>query len=327
MVSLKENFEDDGLNTSRAKEFHERESGEIDLRLIVVSLWNKKWLIIVCILAFTVASVFYSLSLPDKYQSKAILFSSSSSGSSSLSKLAGQFGGLASLAGVNFGGGQSTDKVTIAIELMKTWGFLEELINKQKLEVEVYAVNGWDKLNNRLLINQELYDVSLGEWREDEKGVSLKPTSWALYKKLRASVSIFQDQKNRLITVSVEHYSPYEAKRIVDLLVEAINLHMQEQDKVESINSIEYLKKQIGSTDIAEMKSIFFQLIEEQTKTLMLTQISDGYVFNTLSQAKVTEEKLKPNRTIIVAISIVVGALFSFLLVFVIHLASKAKER
>ena len=316
----------DSLSTSKAREFDERGENEIDLRLVVASLWNKKWVIIICTLFFAVASVFYALSLPDKYKSKAILSSSSSSGSSSLSRLAGQFGGLASLAGVNLGGGQSTDKVSIAIELMKTWGFLEGFIIKQKLEVEIYAVNGWDKVNNRLLINNELYDSSLGKWREDEKNNSLKPTSWELYQKLRANVSISQDKKNGLISIGVEHYSPFVAKRMVDLLVGAINFHMQEQDKVEAINSIEYLKTQVGNTDIAEMRSIFYQLIEEQTKTLMLTQISDEYVFKTLSHAKVTEQKLKPNRTIIVAISIVVGVLFSFFLVFVLHLSSKVKE-
>ena len=46
---------------------------EIDLRELFTALWQGKWLIIVTTFLFSVASVFYALSLPDIYKSEVTL--------------------------------------------------------------------------------------------------------------------------------------------------------------------------------------------------------------------------------------------------------------
>ena len=55
------------------------------------------------------------------------------------------------------------------------------------------------------------------------------------------------------------------------------------------------------------MKSIFFQLIEKQTEILMLTEISEEYILKTVSKAMIAEEKISPNRSLIVAIPTLAG--------------------
>lgn len=291
---------------------------EIDLRELAAAFWKDKWLIICITALFAVVSVFYALSVPDEYQSTAILAPASSSSSSSLSKLAGQFGGLASLAGVNLGGGKGSDKTTIAIELMKTWGFLEAFIKNHELEVEVFAANGWSKNTNNLLLDEAVYNLESKTWKKVQESFqteSAKPSSWKLFKKIKNRISITQDSKTGLINLGVEHYSPFVAKQWVDLLVVAINQHMQLQDREEALNSIEYLKGQISKTNIAEMRTIFYQLIEEQTKTLMLAEVSDEYVFKTLSPAKVAEEKSKPQRALIAVLGVILGCMLSVVVV------------
>ena len=77
--------------------------GEIELTELVGAIWQGKWLIVCISAVFAVSSIYYALSIPDKYQSTAILMPASTSSSSSLSKLAGKFGGVASLAGISIG--------------------------------------------------------------------------------------------------------------------------------------------------------------------------------------------------------------------------------
>ena len=62
---------------------------EIDLRELFITIWQGKWVIIFITAIFSVGSVFYALSIPDEYKATALLAPASSSGSSSLSKLAG----------------------------------------------------------------------------------------------------------------------------------------------------------------------------------------------------------------------------------------------
>jgi capsular polysaccharide biosynthesis protein len=296
---------------------------EIDIREIIDIVWKGKWFVILVTILFSVASVFYVLTVPDEYKSTTILSPNSSpGGGGGLSKLAGQFGGLASLAGVSLGGSGGSDKTAVAMELMKTWGFLESFIRSNSLELEVYASIGWDKAENSLILDDSLYDTENSVWRQDidsESGKTLEPSSWLLYKAIKDRISISKDPVTGLIILEVEHFSPYVAKKWADLLVLAINKHMQLKDREDAIKSINYLNDKVRHTDVSEMLAIFYQLIEEQTKTLMLAEVSDEYVFKTLSMAKVPEEKFKPKRALMVILGCLFGGVLSVMIVLFKH--------
>ena len=305
------------------------DSDEIDLKELWNAIWAGKWIIIAITFVFSVASVLYALSLPDEYKSTVLLAPASSSSSSSLGKLAGQFGGLASLAGINLGGGGAEDKSVVAMEIIKTWGFLEKFIADNQIQVEVFAVEGWSRSNNELVIDPDLYDVENKKWVRDfnpSKGQKAEPSSWELFEKIKERISVSQDKTSGLISLSVEYYSPELAKQWTDKLVRAINAHIQKQDREEATKSIAYLNEKIKETNIADMQAVFYQLIEEQTKTLMLAEVSEEYVFKTLSPAKVAEEKSKPKRALIAILGFMLGGMLSVIVVLVRHFKNGAKE-
>lgn len=302
---------------------------EIDLRELWSAIWSGKWLIIAITFVISVVSVLYSLSLPDEYKSKVLLAPASSSSSSQMGKLAGQFGGLASLAGINLGGGRAEDKTHVAMEIINTWGFLEKFIKDNGIEVEVFAAEGWDRASNQLKIDPDIYDSENHKWVRKfrpNKGQKLVPSGWELFEKISSRISITQDKTSGFITLSVEYFSPIIAKQWTEKLVEAINAHIQRQDREDASKSIAYLNDKIKETKVADMKSVFYQLIEEQTKTLMLAEVSDEYVFKTLSPAKVAEIKTKPKRALIVILGGLLGGMLSVLIVLVIHFKRNTKS-
>ena len=208
------------------------------------------------------------------------------------------------------------------MELIKTWGFQEEFIQSNHIEVEVFAAKGWNRAKNKLIIDPDIYDEKNKKWVRDfdpSKGQKPEPNSWELYKKLKERISISQDKTTGLINLSVTYYSPFIAKQWADKLVRSINAHIQKQDREEATKSINYLKEKIKETNIADMQSVFYQLIEEQTKTLMLAEVSNEYVFKTLSPAKVAEEKDKPKRALIAVLGFLLGGMFSVILVLIRH--------
>ena len=93
---------------------------EIDLRELFLVLWRGKGLITIVTGLAAIVSVVVALSMPNIYQSTAVLAPKSGGGSGGLSSLASQYGGLASLAGINLGGlgGDGMSKPAIAIEKM-----------------------------------------------------------------------------------------------------------------------------------------------------------------------------------------------------------------
>ena len=81
---------------------------ETDLTELFGVLWSRKIKIIVITAIFAVGSVIYALSVPNQYKTTTLLAPAQSDGGG-LSSALGQLGGLASLAGVSIGGGESSE--------------------------------------------------------------------------------------------------------------------------------------------------------------------------------------------------------------------------
>lgn len=241
-----------------------------------------------------------ALWLPNEYRATAVLMPSARGSVSSLSRLASQFSGIAALAGVSLSSGGDEDKAVIAMELLKSWDFLGGFIRENELDVQIFAAKGWDRDGNLLVIDSDLYDVSQGRWVRKRRGVVVPPTSWELYRKFARRVSVSQDRKTGLIKLSVEYFSPILAKQWVDKLVVAVNTKIQAQDREDASRSIQFLEEKLKETSLSEMRQVFSRLIEEQTKNLMLTDISDEYAIRTISPAMIPEQKSKPHRMVII---------------------------
>lgn len=300
---------------------------EIDLRELFLIILKGKWLILVITLLFTIGAVGIAFWLPNEYKATALVQPNESASGGKLASLASQFGGLASLAGINLGAGESTDAV-IAMEILKSWGFTEEFINKHDLAVPLFAAEEWSQSTNTLVIDEELYDPQQNKWvREAPKGKTVEPTSWELYEEFKERVAVSQDKETGLINISVTHYSPMVAKQWTDLLVQDINQHMKERALNEANESIKYLEEQINQTSIAEIRTVFSELIQEQHKTRMLAQVSDEYIYKTISQAKAPEEKAKPNRVLISIMGFILGFVLGITLTLILNFIKTSKSK
>ena len=296
---------------------------EIDLRELFTVLWAGKIKIIVVTAVFAMASVIYALSVPNQYKATALLAPAQSSGSG-LSGALGQLGGLASLAGVSIGGGESSE-AQIAQEIMKSWNFIEGFIADNDLAVELFAAEGWSKGSNELQISNDIYDTQNKQWLiEDEAGVAGPPSSWDLFKAFSERLAVSEDKKSGLVSVSIEYYSPQIAKQWLDMYVSAVNAHMQKRKVAEVTNNINYLQAQIEKTSIAEMREVFYTIIEEQTKNKMVAEASPEYAFVAVSPSMVPEEKSQPKRALICILGTLLGGMLSVLLVLIMHYTRKS---
>ena len=299
---------------------------EIDLRELFSVLWNGKKLIIGITAIFALVSVFYALSIPNQYRATALVSPAEGSGGG-LSGALGQLGGLASLAGVSIGGGESSE-AQVAQEIMRSRGFIEEFISENNLAVEVFAAEGWDMGSNQLEINSDIYDVDSLLWvRDAPAGKTAEPSGWELFKKFSGMFSVSEDKKTGMVSISVEYFSPELAKEWVDRLVIGINQHMQSR-KLEKVNiNIQYLEAQIQKTSIAEMREVFYTIIEEQIKSKMLAEASPEYAFVTVSPAMAPEEKSHPKRALICILGTLLGGMLATLIVLVRHYAFNGSDK
>ena len=297
---------------------------EIDLRELFGVLWAGSRKIIAITAVFAFVSVIYALSVSNQYKA-TVLLAPAQSDSSDLSGALGQLGGLASLAGVDIGGGDSSE-AQMAQEIMKSWSFIDVFIAENNISVEVYAAEGWSRGSNELQIDDDIYDAETKTWlvENDNTGEVGPPSSWVLFQAFSERLVVSENKKSGLVSVSIEYYSPQIAKQWLDMYVAAINAHMQQRQMEKVTNNINYLQAQIENTSIAEMREVFYTIIAEQTKNKMLSEASPEYAFVAVSPSMVPEVTSQPQRPFICILGTLLGGMLSVLLVLVMHYARKS---
>jgi len=291
---------------------HNEEIIEFNVALILELFWREKFQIFLITSIFAIYSVYYALSIPNQYKATVVLAPAQQNNSmmSTLSRLSG----LASMAGLDMGKSSSneTDK---ALEIMKSWSFIEEFVTSNSLASLLFAVNGWDKNENKLLYDEEKFDVETQNWLPD----ATVPNSWSLYRSFSSMIEIDEDKLTGLISVSLEYYSPHLAKEILDDYISAINNYMQNRELEKVTRSINYLQNQINNTSIAEMRDVFYDVIGEQIKNKMLAEATLDYAFVPVNPSMVPEIKSKPKRAAICVLWTLMGGFISLIIILLKH--------
>lgn len=298
-------------------------TNEVDLVDLMLVLWRLKWLTVACTVLFLSAGVVFSLSQPNMYRAVAILAPTESS-PNMVSSALGSYGGLANLAGVSLPMGKGALRSDIALKVLTSYAFINDFIDRRNLSPILFAVRDWDKDDGGLVFNSDMVDVSGQTW---VGGEAAKPSRQQQHIAFVNALSVSQDKQSVFVTLGFEHVSPVVAAQVVEWLVLDLNENIKRQEVDEAERSISYLRKQVQSTPLADLRAVFFELIESQTETIMLAEVRPEYVFRTVDPAVVPEIKSAPKRAIICVLSAFAGLLFGVLASFGLHFYPKLKDK
>lgn len=295
---------------------------DISLEEIILIFKDFKTTFFVFCLSSLVISSGISLIINDKYKSEATLVSQYSD-SSSLVNLASNYGGLASLAGVDLPG-SNIDRSLEGIELIKSFSFFERLSYKQDLFFSLMAVEGWNEENNILLINEDIYDVEQEKWISKLPfSVNGKPSLQTAHKEFIERLSVAKEIDTGFVRISFIHYSPNESKRFVQAIIEEINEVSRQDEITRGENSLLFLRNELENSQFVEIKNALNELIAGQLERIMLANSSPNFLFKTLSPPYAPEEKDSPNRSLFVLMGLLLGILLFVLYVFLARLKGK----
>jgi uncharacterized protein involved in exopolysaccharide biosynthesis len=297
---------------------------EIDLRELFSVLWQGKWLIIAITAVFAIGAVIFAIKQPNIYKSEALLAPASEEQGGGLSGLASQFGGLASLAGVNLGSKGGTDKTELAIEVLKSRQFTSDFIQRHNILADLMAAEKWDRDADKLIYTPELYNEQTNTWvREAKAPFKPEPSMQEAYKVFSKMIAVNKAKETGMVTISVEHISPAVAQQWVAWLIQDINKVMKDRDVAEANRSSEFLNKQIALTNVADIRTILYKLVEEQAKTIMFAEVRDEYVFKTIDPALIPEEKAKPKRALICILGTLLGCMLGVMIILIRYFVRK----
>ncbi len=291
---------------------------ELDLMEIFFQLWQERWLIIIVTSIFAISSVLYAVSLNNKYRSEVLLqpVSDNSSSGGNLARLARNFGGLASLAGINLGGGGGGGtKTAMIIEVLKSRKFINNFIVKRNILIPLWAGNSIDEETGELIIDHNIYNEAEQQWvRDDENS---KPTYHEAYRKFEENLYIFHNKQDSFVTIGYTHSSAEVAKEWVSYLVEDLNEYIRQQDLADAGVSIEYLKAELENTDVAELRKVINDLVKEQMNTIMLAKVRSEYALKIIDPPVAPELATSPKRKLIAVVGTLLGGILSLIIIFI----------
>ena len=302
---------------------------EIDLREFFPILQQSKKRIILITLLGAILSLGFAIIQPNIYKSSALLSPVGDDDDSSLNNLLGQFGGLASMAGISIPSSQSNiPNSELALEVIKSRAFIESFINKHEILPYLFAIDYWDIDSREIVLDKRVYNPDSEEWvRKVSPPQSIVPSSQEAYDKFIDIFDIDQNKSNNLITISLKHQSPDIAKQWVDWIVEDINEVMRQKTINESQESIEYLKQQVSETNLSDLDQVFFSLMQSQMQKMMLAEVRREYVLNTIDPAISPELKSEPYRALICIIGTLLSALIAVIFVLSRHYIIQSQKQ
>ena len=268
-------------------------------------LWRKKIIILLSAFSFSLIGFFYIKSVEDIYQSNTLLAPSTNADSA---PSMGMLSGVASIAGINLPTDSSTNNTLISLERLQSLDFFKMVVEKHDLYYELEAVKAWDKQKNVLIIDQDFYDLKENKWiYEDEFAIDGKPSIQEAHSNFLKDFSINYDVKTGFVRLSMKHYSPNVAKKILDIFVDEINNTVREEDISLAQQMISYLTNENLKTTNVDLKLGINSLIQNQIKKIAIANSTPQYVLKTISPPYSPERRYSPNRILIVLITFMIG--------------------
>lgn len=277
---------------------------ESDRELRLADLWHVtydgKWIVLLAILLCTTIAMVIAALLPPVYRAEVLMAPViKDGGGGGLAALAGQFGGLASIAGLQLNDA-ATNRAQ-AIATLQSRLLTERFIRDRNLAPVLFP---------------EVDDAE-GEHNNDDN--ALPPTGWELYQKFDSLLNVSEELETGLITLTVDWTGPDQAAAWANGLVAEVNQHLRNKAIEEAEENLQFLKGELENFSAVEVQSAIFSLMEAEMKNAMLANVRMQYAFEVIDPAVPPEKQFKPRRSLIAVVGFAGGAFLGLLIVFLRH--------
>jgi uncharacterized protein involved in exopolysaccharide biosynthesis len=269
---------------------------EIRLAELWDIVWSGKWRIIGLTAVFALLSVWYALSATEWYRAEVLL---SPAEERNVSTLQNQLGGIAALAGVSIGSGDSVE----ALATLNSREFARNFIQEHDLLPVLFA-DAWDPVNQRWLADDPRDQPDMRDavrYFHDEM--------------LRVS----EDRATGLVTLAIEWTDPVLAAEWASVLVSRLNAIMRARALQEAETNVTYLQQELAETNVVTLQQAVGRLLESELQKLMLARGTQEFAFRVIDSAEPPKRRVRPKRALIVIVGTLVGGLVSLAWVFLGH--------
>ncbi|NPA55715.1 MAG: hypothetical protein GXO40_05045 [Epsilonproteobacteria bacterium] len=287
------------------------EEDEIDLRELAQTIWKYKGFVVVFTLLITLGSVFYAISKPNEYKVYTLLSPEGSSKSSSL----GSIGALASLAGINIGGGNTGGGVPADVAfgtLLQDYNFMKSFISNR----------GFYNIPTRQLVADYHFAFDYdGLYKLMHSSTHTKRDFYSFYKNFVSGFDISTDKKSGLLSISYTHPSRQFAYDVLNAFLEDATKYLINKNLQDINSQIAKYQKELATTNNIKLKAELAKLIGSLIKQKVFINTSKYYKVKIIIAPYIPDvhDKVKPKRSLIVIVAFISALIVSIFLVFFIE--------
>jgi uncharacterized protein involved in exopolysaccharide biosynthesis len=267
------------------------ESDAIDLFAVSRVAWRHKGLVVLVCLGCGIVAAIVSLIMTPMFRAEVVVTEVHDRGMGANSSLASQLGGLASLAGVN--------------------------LNTDNDVVEAQAVLDSRHLTEEFIKRNGLLELLF----PDPKA----PRSlWLAVRRFKSSVLLIRkDARKETTTVTIEWTDAATAARWANSYVALANELIRTRALEESSRNIAYLNSQLEHNNTVELRRAIYNLIESQTKQLMLANGRIEYAFEVVDPGVAPQVRSRPQRVLMVGVGLALGLFLGITGAFIVDSARR----
>lgn len=265
----------------------------IDLPAIFAAIWVRKWWVATSVLLCTGAFATAAFLMTPVYRASVVLVAADTARNGlggALGSALGQFGGLASLAGIDVSGGGMSQEEALAV--LKSREFTEKFILDRNLMPQLFA---------------DEWDAASGKWKSSQEKPPTPGKAYRFFDKKVRSIS--QDKKTGLVTLQIDWTDRKQAAAWANELAERLNAEMRSR-AIEMVDaSIGYLERELEKTRVVATRDAISRLIEAQVRQRMIATVMREYSFRIVDKAMVADadDPVRPKRLILIVAGFGIG--------------------
>lgn len=247
---------------------------EIDLVALWWIVWDRRRLVGIITAVCTVTAVVLALTATPIYRGTVVVTEVRDTGLAG-GGLLNEVGGLASIAGLNLGQNAETAERQA---ILNSHHLIEEFVQTDGV---MAALNANSKAPHNVWFAAEVF----------RRGV----------------LDIEQNKLKGTTTVTIDWTDPVVAARWANEFVALANKLMRDRAVEDSSRNIAYLADQVPRASSVDVQRAMYNVMEMETKRLMLAKGRVEYGFSVADPASVPQVRVSPKRTLMVLSGIVIG--------------------
>ncbi|MBI5809847.1 MAG: hypothetical protein HZB21_01460 [Deltaproteobacteria bacterium] len=298
---------------------------EIDLMDYWRIISKRKVLILLLVIGSVSGTTVYSLLIDEIYRSEGVITPTAAKETGVGIPSSMQF---SSIVGISIPNTASASEV---VNLLKSKTFREKVIMNYSL-LQVLFPERWDgtrgawKKNGAAGYGRSLSGIATtssgaktAPGRIDNNEDDVRPSIWDGLRALDSIVVITHIPKDNIVVIGAEYTDPVSAADIVKHIIAALNEHMSNETKRVAQANSKYLEEQLYKISDPLIRNKIYNLIAQQIEVSMMSEVKENFAFKVLDHPRVPDERIRPKRGMMAALSFGVSLVGGVSLAFVME--------